>query len=284
MQFLVYAIITSSLCFEYLGDQGYAPSSIAYAQELLAVVAVLVVVVGGVQQRFGNVAAGYWLVFGALAVTVLCGLLTNGVESGPIFAGLRAYLRAIPLFFLPAVVLFSPRQVKAQLLLVLAFAVAQLPISLDQRLTTFARGYLSGDRTIGTLADSAFLSVFLICVAAVLFAFFVRGRLSRLWALILLPIVLAPTMFNETKASLFLVPVALCRRGGGGSNEEPLAKVHGCLDERSSVPRRLRADLRLLHEAALWLRHRRVLHHGRPRRELSDARRPRWGRTRRWAK
>ena len=54
MQFLVYAIITSSLCFEYLGDQGYAPSSIAYAQELLAVVAVLVVVVGGVQQRFGK--------------------------------------------------------------------------------------------------------------------------------------------------------------------------------------------------------------------------------------
>ena len=156
MQFLVYAIITSSLCFEYLGDQGYAPSSIAYAQELLAVVAVLVVVVGGVQQRFGNVAAGYWLVFGALAVTILCGLLTNGVESGPIFAGLRAYLRAIPFFFLPAVVLFSPRQVKAQLLLVLAFAVAQLPISLDQRLTTFARGYLSGDRTIGTLTDSGF--------------------------------------------------------------------------------------------------------------------------------
>ena len=122
---------------------------------------------------------------------------------------MRAYLRAIPLFFLPAVVLFSPRQVKAQLLLVFVFAVAQLPISLDQRLTTFARGYLSGDRTIGTLADSGFLSVFLIGVAAVLFAFFVRGRLTRLWALILLPIVLAPTMFNETKASLFLVPVAL---------------------------------------------------------------------------
>jgi hypothetical protein len=209
MQFLVYAIITSSLCFEYLGDQAYAPTSIAYAQELLAVVAVLVVVVGGVQQRFGDVAASYWFLFGALAVTVVCGLLTNGVESGPIFAGLRAYLRAIPLFFLPAVVLFTPRQVKAQLLLVLAFAVAQLPIALDQRLNTFARGYFSGDRTVGTLTDSGFLSVFLISVAAVLFAFFVRGRLSRLWTTILLPIVLAPTLFNETKASLFLVPIAV---------------------------------------------------------------------------
>ena len=41
-----------------------------------------------------------------------------------------------------------------------------------------------------------------------LFAFFLRGRLTPA-GLILLPIVLAPTMFNETKASLFLVPVAL---------------------------------------------------------------------------
>ena len=217
-------------------------------------------------------------------MTVVCGLLTNGVESGPIFAGLRAYLRAIPLFFLPAVVLFSPRQVKAQLLLVLAFAVAQLPISLDQRLTTFARGYLSGDRTIGTLADSGFLSVFLICVAAVLFAFFVRGRLSRLWAFILLPIVLAPTMFNETKASLFLVPVALLAVVVVGATKNRWRKFMIASMSAAVVRRRLRADLRLLHEAALWLRHRRVLHHGRPRRELSDARRRAWDRTRRRAK
>ena len=223
-EFLVYAIITSSLCFEYLGDQGYAPPSIAYAQEVLAVVAVLVVVVAGVQQRFGNVAAGYWLVFGALAVTLLCGLLTNGVESGPIFAGLRATCAPFRSSF-PAVVFFSPRRSKHSCCSCSAFAVAQLPISLDQRLTTFARGYLSGDRTIGTLADSAFLSVFLICVAAVLFAFFLRGRLSRLWALILLPLVLAPTMFNETKASCFSC-LSLWSPWLWWSNQEPLAKVH----------------------------------------------------------
>ena len=131
------------------------------------------------------------------------------LSPGRSFAGLRSYLRAIPFFFLPAVVFFSQRQVKAQLLFVLAFAVTQLPISLDQRLTTFARGYLSGDRTFGTLTDSAYLSVFLVCVAAVLFAFLLRGRLSRLWTLVLMPIVFAPTMFNETKAIVFLVP-SLC--------------------------------------------------------------------------
>jgi hypothetical protein len=209
MQFLVYAIIASSLSFEYLGAEKYAPTFIAYTQEICAMVAALVVVVAGVQQRFGNVAARYWFLFGSLLVTVLCGLLTNVVEPGPIFAGLRSYLRAMPFFFLPAVVLFSTRQLKAQFLLVLAFAIAQLPISLDQRLSTFEAGFLSGDRTVGTLSDSAFLSTFLICVASVLFALTVRKRLSRKWAFVLLPIVLAPTMYNETKASLLLVPIAL---------------------------------------------------------------------------
>jgi hypothetical protein len=209
MQFLVNAIITSALTFEYLGAQGYAPGSIAYVQEILALVTVLVVVVAGVRERFGNIAARYWFVFGALAVTVVCGLLTNAVDAGPIFAGLRSYLRAIPLFFLPAVVVFSPTQVRAQSLLVLVFAVAQMPIALYQRLTSFARGSLSGDWTIGTLGDSGFLSIFLICVASMLLAFLVRGRLRWGWAFIVLPLVLAPTMFNETKATLFLVPVAL---------------------------------------------------------------------------
>jgi hypothetical protein len=117
-------------------------------------------------------------------------------------------LRAIPFFFLPAVVMFSERQLKAQFVLVIVFAVLQLPISLEQRLTTFDRGYLSGDRTVGTLADSGFLSIFLICVASVMFGFLVRGRLSKKWAVVLLPLILAPTMYNETKASLFLVPLA----------------------------------------------------------------------------
>jgi hypothetical protein len=209
MQFLVYGIITASIWFEYLGDAGYTPSALAYTQELLAMAAAAVVVVAGVQQRFVNVLPAYWFILAGLLVTVVCGLLTNGVEAGPIFAGLRTYLRAIPFFFLPAVVNFSPRQIKSQLVLVLVFALPQLPIALDQRLTTFARGFFSGDRTVGTLGDSGALTVFLVCVASMLFAFLSRRLLSRKWAFVLLPVVLAPTMLNETKATLVLLPAAL---------------------------------------------------------------------------
>ena len=210
MQFLVYAIITSSLCFEYLGDQGYAPSFIAYAQELLAIVAVLVVVVGGVQQRFGNVAAGYWFVFGALAVTIVCGLLTNGVESGSTFAGL-ACLPACHSAILPAcrraLLATASQSSVAARAGVCRRAVADLARTASNYVCT-ADSSPAIERS-GRCPTLAFLSIFLIGVAAVLFAFFVRGRLSRLWAFILLPIVLAPTTFNETKASLFLVPLAL---------------------------------------------------------------------------
>ena len=73
MQFLVYAIITSSLCFEYLGAEGYALSSIAFAQELLAVVAVLVVVAGAsaaLRQRGRRLLARFRRACGARPVRV----------------------------------------------------------------------------------------------------------------------------------------------------------------------------------------------------------------------
>jgi hypothetical protein len=218
VQFLVYGIITSALSFEYFVSLG-APGSLAYSQELLAGAAAAVVVGTGVHQRFRDVRPVYWLVFGGLAVNLLCGTIVNTVDAGPTFAGVRTYLRAIPLFFLPAVIRFSEQQVRAQLILILGFALVQLPIAFNQRLATFASGYLSGDRTFGTLMGSGHLSIFLICVASVIFAFYVRRRLRFIPMLVLLTIVLTPTMLNETKAAIFLLPLALFTVGVVGATE-----------------------------------------------------------------
>jgi hypothetical protein len=224
VQFLVYGIVISTLSFEYLASLG-APGWLPYLQELLAVAAVAVVVAVGVQQRFRHMRAIYWLVFGALAVNMLCGLLVNSVSAGPAFAAARAYLRAIPFFFLPVFVEFTEQQVRKQLLLILGFALLQFPIALDQRLTTHAGGYLSGDRTFGTVMASGHLSIFLICVAAVIFAFYVRRRLRFVPMLLLLLLVLAPTMLNETKATIFLVPLVLFVVGVVGATENRLRKT-----------------------------------------------------------
>jgi hypothetical protein len=209
MQFLVYGIIVSSLSFGYLGDMGYVPPALDYAQELFAIATAAVVVALGVQQKFRYVAPIYWLVFGGIALTMVCGIVVNHVGAGPVFAGTRTYLRAFPYFFLPAVVDFSDKQIRRHLTLILVLALIQLPIALEQRLESFGHGYLSGDRTIGTLGSSAYLSIFLICVALVLFAFYLRKRLSLTWMLILMALVLVPTMINETKATILLFPLGM---------------------------------------------------------------------------
>ncbi|MGH8222485.1 MAG: hypothetical protein ACREQZ_05880, partial [Woeseiaceae bacterium] len=92
--------------------------------------------------------------------------------------------------------------------------LVQLPIAINQRLTTMAREttvakYLTtGDWTFGTLMNSAFLSVFLISMSALVFAALLRKRIRAIAAVPVLLVLLVPTMINETKASLFLAPIA----------------------------------------------------------------------------
>jgi len=70
------------------------------------------------------------------------------------------------------------------------------------------RGSLTGDRTVGTMNISSNLSVFLICAGAVALALYLKGRLRLIWLIAFLAATLPATMINETKATLFLAPIA----------------------------------------------------------------------------
>lgn len=194
---------------EYFAALGWIPDAVKYAQELLAAVVAGYVLIVGVGRNFDNVRGAYWWLFGAITIVLICGLVINAVEPGPIFAGLRNYLRALPFFFLPAVIAFTEKQLRAQLLLLLALCALQLPIALDQRFTSFEREYFSGDRTIGTLGDSGVMSLFLICAASILAGLFIKKRIGILVFVPLFLIVLLPTMINETKGTLILLPIAM---------------------------------------------------------------------------
>jgi hypothetical protein len=209
MQFIILSLIVATGSFEYLAAEGWFPETAAYFQEILAIIVAVCIVIMGARAGFQNVHPTYWLVFGGIVLVMLCGIVINGVGSGPVFAGLRTYLRAIPLFFLPAVFLVRDRQLRTQLLFVVLLAMLQLPIALDQRMTTFEESYLSGDRTFGTMLTSPALTIFCTCVACVLTGFYMRKRLRGWVYFVLLCIVLAPTMLNETKASVVLVPLGL---------------------------------------------------------------------------
>jgi hypothetical protein len=209
MQALILFTMVSVLSFRYLASQGWLPGITAFSFEIVAVIIAGVVVALGAIGRFRYMPPVYWLLFAGLLLVMVCGFIVNSMEPGPIFAGLRNYLRAMPFFFLPAVMLIPKRHVKVQLFLLLAFAVLQLPLAWEQRMATIARGGVTGDDTFGTLMQAKGMSMYLICAACLLSAFFLRGRLPAKYYFPLLAICLVPTMLNETKGSLFLAPLGL---------------------------------------------------------------------------
>jgi len=177
--------------------------------EVFSVIIVVVVLMRGVRYGFPLVAPKYWFVFGLLTLIILCGILTNDVGSGPTLAGMRTYLRAIPLFLLPAVYPFTDKQLQQQLKVILGIAVLQIPFAIYQRFVILSQGRFSGDDVRGTLADSGVLSIFLICCTLVVVGLMMKDRLKKSYFVVLFFALLTPTMINETKAIVLMLPAGL---------------------------------------------------------------------------
>lgn len=192
-----------------LVTNGYAPGSMKFMPELVSAIAVLCVLLAGVRQRFQYVSARYWLAFVLIGITLLGGIAVNSLGTGPIIAAMRLYLRAVPFFFIPAVFQFTERQLKQQMGLLLALTLLQVPLAGYQRWEYVKLGWATGDYVFGTLQDSGILSIFLISVAVVMTALMLRGRMSKLLYALLFFIVLIPTMINETKITVILLPLGL---------------------------------------------------------------------------
>lgn len=215
MQALTLFMIVVVTTFEFFatGDKwgrwALLPGWSAYVAELTGVVAAAVVIFVGARSGFRYVRPAYWVVFGFLVFTIISGALTNSVDAGPIFAGIRAYLRAIPWFLLPAVIAFTDSQVKTQLRLLVAIAAIQLPFAAQQASTAVSLGKITGDWTIGTMMLSPTLSIFLICGICIAAAFAARRQIRPWQFIVLFVVFLIPTTINETKATFFLLPVGL---------------------------------------------------------------------------
>lgn len=215
MHALILAMIVAVTTFGYIVSKGWLHPYFNYVPELLSLVALVYVMVAGVQSRFRFVPPLYWLVFGGLLLVLVCGAFVNQLQPGPMFAGLRIYLRALPFFLLPAVLLITPRQLQKQLYVLLAMALIQLPLAWSQRMGSEAmaarRGgtWASGDYTVGTIGNSTFLTIFCIGAACVLTGYYLQRRISTGRFLLLLLWLVLPTTLNETKATIVLLPLAL---------------------------------------------------------------------------
>jgi hypothetical protein len=194
---------------DFWGRWQLLPRFAQYVPELLGVVAVLLVAILGPRSRFRYVRPQYWLVLAVFLLSLLFGVLANAVQPGPVFAGLRTYLRASAWFLLPAVIAFSNLQVRSQLRLLLIISIVQLPLAVQQRWQTTMSGRGTGDWTSGTLLLSSIMSVYLICAMCIAAAMYMRKKLTTLQFLLLVVVMFVPTAINETKGTLILLPVGL---------------------------------------------------------------------------
>ena len=208
MQYLTLLMVLSVTLAQYLSSIHFAPPLLRYLPEGLSVLCAAIVLLAGPRDRFRFVAPRYWLAFFATAAVMACGVLANDVAPGPLLEGLRFYLRAMPMFFLPAVVAVTESQLRAQLRLLLAIALLQVPLSVYQRYTIYALGHMSGDDVYGTLMISSIMSIFLVAVICVAAALALRGRLSKI-AFCIFVLLVIPTTINETKSTVFLLPLGL---------------------------------------------------------------------------
>ena len=209
MHALVIVTFLTATLAEFLSTSTKGPGVLKLIPEMLSVLITIGVMLHGVRRGFGLIPARYWTVFGVMVIIIVCGILTNGEGSGPIFAGARYYLRAIPLFILPAVYPFTDKQLKQQLQVLLAVGLFQVPLACYQRWVIYSASRFSGDDVYGTMMESGILSLVLICMALVVTGQFLRKRIGKVPFIILFFLLLVPTTINETKVTVIVLPIGL---------------------------------------------------------------------------
>jgi hypothetical protein len=209
MQVLTLTIIIAATLASYVTELHIAPAPLRYLPEFLSLLATICVLALGARDRFRFVAAPYWIAFAAAAAVILASVLTNAVSPGTFIGGLRYYVRAVPMFFLPAVWEFREDQIRTQLRLLLGIALLQVPVSVYQRHMVTEMGHWSGDPVYGTLMISSVMSIFLIAVICVAAGLTLRQRLGKGVFLVLFALLVIPTTINETKSTVLLLPIGL---------------------------------------------------------------------------
>lgn len=207
MNALVYLLFSSAFLTQWVVALGIGPRALSWTPEIISGLMMPVVALRIAADRSVVIPRKYMVWFGIMAVLIAMGVVTNAVQSGAVFAGLRAYFRYAPAFLLPLVYYFSDKEITQQLKFVLFLGLLQLPVVIYQRLTIFKTAH-SGDVIMGTVGGSGVLSIFLICAITMLTAFLVRKKIRLSYYIPLVLVLFFPTTINETSATLLLLPAA----------------------------------------------------------------------------
>jgi hypothetical protein len=221
MRKLIYPLFLSVFLADYLHGEGLLPRVATFLPELLSMAAVVLVVFLAVSRKVVHLSPLYVFLFLLIGLHIFFGTIVNQVPTTTVFVGIRTYFRYLPFFLLPLVYDFSEKELQGQIAVLMVLSAIQLPISVYQRFVESA-GLLTGDFVQGTLGSSGTLTIYLLCAVAMLMAFSVRDRITRPVLFGTLAVFVVPTMINETKITLFLLPIALILPAlfmGGGSQK-----------------------------------------------------------------
>jgi hypothetical protein len=209
MQAFTLALLCCVMLSDFLVKGLGLPPLLRFLPEAMSGIVVLYVLFAGTRDRFRLVAPKYWFAFGAMVVVIVCALVNNPTGAGQVLSGMRFHLRAVPLFFLAAVLPMSDSNIKRQLKCLLALGLVQVPVAIYQRWIIEQAGRFSGDDVRGTLMDSGILSLYLICVVLILTGLLLRKRIRPSWYGMLFLVLLVPTTINETKVTVIFLPLGL---------------------------------------------------------------------------
>jgi hypothetical protein len=209
MHIITLLIFFSVMLIDWLVKTFALPPILRFLPDALSAVVVVYVLFAGVRDRFRLVAPKYWILFGAMVVVIVCGVVNNQSGVGPLLSGTRFYLRPVPMFFLPAVLVVTDQQLARQLKWLLGLALLQVPVAVYQQYVIQSEGRFTGDDVRGTVMDSGILTLLLICTVLILTGMFLRKRIRAIQYWPLFFFLLIPTTINETKVTVIFLPLGL---------------------------------------------------------------------------
>ncbi len=206
---LLCLLLVSIFSLDYLAKKlGVISKFAALLPEVISVLILILVLGQALVTRRWSQPVKYVIFAFVLILICLIGAVAETVAPGPLVAGLRDYFRFVPLLFLPAAFVFSNRDLYKILGTFLFLAAVQVPIAFYQRFVQFAASMHTGDPVTGTVTTSSSLTIVLCLAIACVLTLYIYKRISFSVAALAFGWLAAPTLINETKATLIILPLA----------------------------------------------------------------------------
>ncbi len=211
MNLVIYALFPSIflLAFFHL-DLGIIPRFGTWLPEILSLFVCGIIALRVAMYKKLSLEVHYIYLLVLYLVIIATGIALNPVSKVEVMSGLRTHLKYFPFFLLPAVYDFKEEEIKKQFLLLCGLLLLQCPVGVAQKIYYgVLNHFYSGDFVQGTRLYSGSLSIIMVSSVAVLLALFLRKRISKRAFLITSFVLLLPTTINETKVTIFILPMAL---------------------------------------------------------------------------